>query len=117
MEITGDKKILRVYTSSTDKFRHTRLYEVVVYAAKRYGMAGATVTRGIMGYGSSSHISSQRFWEISEKLPVIVEIIDEANKIDRFFETILPFLEKLKKGCLVTIDPVNIAFHKTGGKK
>jgi hypothetical protein len=116
METKGDKKILRVYTSSTDKLRHTRLYEAVVYAAKRYGMAGATVTRGIMGYGSSSQISSQRFWEISEKLPVIVEIIDDADKIDRFFETIRPFLDKLKKGCLVTIDPVNIALHKTGAK-
>jgi PII-like signaling protein len=117
MEAIEEKKLLRVFTSSTDKFRHTPLYEMLVYAAQRYGMAGATVIRGTMGYGSSSHISSQKFWEISEKLPVIIEIIDDADKIDRFFETIKPYLEKIKKGCLVTIEPVEVVFYKSGNKK
>jgi PII-like signaling protein len=114
MEKQGKKKLLRVFSSSTDKFRHTPLYEVVVYAAQRYGMAGATVTRGIMGYGSSSRVSSQKFWEISEKLPVIVEIIDDADKIDQFFETIKPYLEMIRKGCIVTLDPVEVVFYKSG---
>lgn len=117
METIGEKKLMRVFTSSTDKFRHTPLYEMLVYAARRYGMSGATVVRGIMGYGTSSHISSQKFWEISEKLPVIIEIVDEADKIDRFLETIKPYLEKVKKGCVVTIQPVEVVFYKTGNKK
>jgi PII-like signaling protein len=114
MEASGNRKLLRIFTSSTDKFRHTPIYEVVVYAAKRYGMAGATVTRGVMGYGSSSRISSQKFWEISEKVPVIVEIIDDAEKIEQFFETIKPYLEMIRKGCIVTMEPVNVIFSKTG---
>lgn len=117
MEIKGEAKILRVYISNTDKFRHTPLYEVIVFAAKRYGMAGATVLRGFMGFGSSSVIYSTKFWEITEKLPVVVEIIDESEKIERFFETIKPYFEKLPTGCLVTIDKANIALFKTGKKK
>jgi hypothetical protein len=96
--------------------RHAPIYEVVVYAAKRYGIAGATVIRGVMGYGSSSHVSSEKFWEISEKVPVIVEIIDDADKIEQFFETIKPYLEMIRKGCVVTIEPVNVVFFKTGNK-
>jgi uncharacterized protein len=114
MEASGNKKLLRIFTSSTDKFRHTPIYEVVVYAAKRYGMSGATVTRGVMGYGSSSRISSQKFWEISEKVPVIVEIVDDEDKIGQFFETIKPYLEMIRKGCIVTMEPVDVIFFKTG---
>ena len=72
-------KRLRIYISSTDKFKHSPLYEVIVYSAKRCGIAGATVIKGIMGYGASSEIYSSKLWEISEKLPLIVEIIDESQ--------------------------------------
>jgi hypothetical protein len=54
MEIKGEAKLLRIFISSTDKFKHTPLYEMLVFAVKRYGLAGATVLRGVMGYGSSS---------------------------------------------------------------
>jgi hypothetical protein len=117
MDTTSPKKIMRVYTSSTDRLRRTLLYEAIVYAAKRNGLAGATVVKGVMGYGSSSRISSHKFWEISEKLPVIVEIIDDADKIDRFFELMRPFLEKIGKGCLITIDPVTVVYQKPGIRK
>ncbi len=73
-----------------------RLYEVIVYAAKRYGMAGATVLKGVMGYGASSSISSMKFFELSEKLPMIIEIVDTADKIDEFTEILLPYLEKIQ---------------------
>jgi uncharacterized protein len=112
---TDDKaKRLRIYISSTDKFKHTPLYEVIVYAARRYGITGATVLKGIMGYGASSKIYSNKLWEISEKLPLVVEIIDESNKIDSFFETIKPYFEKIGKGHLITMDETTIILHKTG---
>jgi PII-like signaling protein len=108
---------LRIYTSSTDKFRHSPLYEVIVYAAKRYGISGATVYKGIMGYGKSSEIHTYKLWELTEKLPVIVEIVDEPYKIDQFFEIIRPYFEKIKKGCLITAETTRIVLHKTGGRK
>jgi uncharacterized protein len=116
MEIQGDAKLLRIFVSSTDKFRFTPLYEVVVFAAKRYGLSGATVVKGFMGYGSSSVIRSQKLWELTEKLPIIIEIVDEAAKIDSFVEMILPYFEKLPKGGLIIIEKATVVLHKTGKK-
>jgi PII-like signaling protein len=115
---TGDNvKVLRVYTSSTDKLKHTPLYEMLVYAARRNGLAGATVHKGVMGYGGSSVVHSAKFWETNDKLPVVVEIIDESPKIEAFFEVIKPYLESVRYGCLVTIEDANVVFYKTGNKK
>ncbi|HZK61417.1 MAG TPA: DUF190 domain-containing protein [Anaerovoracaceae bacterium] len=110
-------KRLRIYISSTDKFKHSPLYEVIVYAARRYGITGATVFKGIMGFGASSEIYSNKLWEISEKLPLIVEIIDEPHKIDLFFESIKPYFEKIGKGHIITVDETSVIMHKTGSKK
>jgi uncharacterized protein len=117
MEIKGEAKLLRIFISNTDKFKHTPLYEMIVFAAKRYGMAGATVLKGTMGYGSSSKIHSIKFWEITEKLPMIVEIIDDGEKIDTFFEYIKPYLEKIKNGYIVTIEKANVVLYKSGSTK
>jgi PII-like signaling protein len=114
----GNKaKRLRIYISSTDKFKHTPLYEVIVFAARRYGITGATVLKGIMGFGASSEIYSNKLWEISEKLPLIVEIIDEPHKIDTFFESIKPYFDKIGKGHIITVDETTVLMHKTGIKK
>jgi PII-like signaling protein len=116
--IPEDKaKRLRIYISSTDKFKHSPLYEVIVFAAKRYGITGATVLKGIMGFGASSEVYSNKLWEISEKLPLIVEIIDEPHKIDSFFDTIRPYFEKIGKGHIITVDETTILMHKTGSRK
>ena len=61
METKGEARVLRIFISNTDKFKHTPLYEMVVFAAKRYGLAGATVLKGIMGFGSSSAVRSLKF--------------------------------------------------------
>ncbi len=113
----GEAKLLRVYLSNTDKFRHMPLYEVIVFAAKRYGLTGATVLKGIMGFGSSSVISSVKFWEVTQKLPLVVEIIDEADKIDGFFDTIKPYIEKVPNGCMVTMEKVDVVLYKSGRSK
>ncbi len=117
MEINKEAKLLRIFISNTDKFKNNSLYEMVVYAAKRYGLAGATVLKGDMGYGSSSIVRSVKFWEITEKLPVVIEIIDEADKIDKFTEIILPWFKKLRYGCLITVENTSILLYKKGDKK
>ncbi len=119
--MNAQKKIsrIRIYISSTDKFKYSPLYEVLVYMAKRQGISGATVVRGVMGYGSSSEIHSTKFWELTEKLPMVVEIADTSDKIDKFLDIITPILEKLRYGCLVTREEINLVMLKTGlrGKK
>jgi PII-like signaling protein len=117
MELNDEARLLRIFISSTDKFKHAPLYEVVVFAAKRYGLAGATVLKGFMGFGASSVVYSQKLWEITEKLPLVIEIVDEAAKIDGFVETILPYFEKIPKGGLITLEKVNIVLHKSGPQK
>ncbi len=113
----GEAKLMRIFISSTDKFKHAPLYEVIVYAAKRYGLAGATVLRGVMGFGGSSNVSSMKFWEISEKMPIVIEIVDESVKVEKFFETIKPYFEKIKNGCFVTMEKTSVVIYKTGSKK
>jgi hypothetical protein len=108
---------LRIYISSTDKFEHSPLYEAIVYAAKSYGLTGATVLKGIMGYGASSEIYSNKLWEISEKVPLIIEIIDESHKIGPFLQHINPYFEKAGKGYVITRDETTVLAHKTGKKK
>jgi hypothetical protein len=110
-------KRLRIYLSSTDKYEHSPLYEVIVYAAKSFGLTGATVVKGIMGFGASSEVYSNKTWEISEKVPLIIEIIDESHKIEPFLEHIKPFFEKAGKGHIITLDETTVLMHKTGKKK
>jgi uncharacterized protein len=105
---------LRIYISSTDKYEHSPLYEVIVYAARSFGLTGATVLRGIMGYGASSEVYSNKLWELSEKVPLVIEIIDESHKIEPFLEQIKPFFEKAGKGYVITQDVTKIIIHKTG---
>jgi uncharacterized protein len=114
----GNKaKRLRIYISSTDKYEHTPLYEHIVFAAKKQGIAGATVLKGMMGYGASSEIYTDRLWEISEKIPLVVEIIDEQERIDAFFESIKHCFGKSGKGHIITIDETMILLHRAGIKK
>ncbi len=84
MDQNSNIKILRIYLSNTDKFKFHQLSETIVFAARRYNLAGATVLKGIMGYGSSQVIHSLKLFEISEKVPLVIEIVDESEKIERF---------------------------------
>ena len=117
MENNSEARILRIFVSSTDRFKRGLLYETLVFAAKRYGLSGATVLKGVMGYGSSSVIRSTRFWEITEKMPIVVEFVDEADKIEQFTQKILPWFDKISTGCLITSEKADIILFKQGQKK
>jgi uncharacterized protein len=106
--------ILKIYASSTDRIDYRLLYEHVVYMAKDHGISGVTVYRGIMGYGKSSKISSSKFWELTEKLPVVIEIIDTAEAVQAFYKLIEDDLQAMPKGCLVTIEEITIKLQKSG---
>lgn len=106
---------MKIYASSTDKVGSQLLYTYIVKLARERGVAGATVFRGIMGYGpSSSRIASSTFWELTEKLPVLIEIIDTTEVLQDFIKIIEPELYRMPKGCLVTLEPVHVLLHKPG---
>jgi len=117
MKSDDKAKRLRIYVSSTDKYEHSPLYEAIVYAARSFGLTGATVLKGIMGFGASSEIYSNKLWELSDKVPLVIEIVDESHKIDPFIEHIKPFFDKAGKGHMITLDETTILIHKTGKKK
>jgi PII-like signaling protein len=110
-----EHQVLKIYASTTDRLGHQLLYERLVYLAKEQGLSGVTVYRGIMGYGSSSkEVNSSKFWELTEKLPVMIEIVDEASTLLRFFEGIRQELLAMPKGCMVTLEPLKILMMKSG---
>lgn len=117
MEIRGEAKLLRIFISSTDKYQHQPLYEVIVFNAKKQGIAGATVLKGIMGYGASSGVYSPASWEVTVKIPLVIEIVDEANKIEAFMDSLIPIFDSLDKGCMITVEDAKIILHKKGSKK
>lgn len=112
---SAENSLLKIYASTTDRIGFDLLYEHVVIAAKRQGIAGVTVYRGIMGFGMSSmHIEQSRFWELTEKLPVVIEIIDKTEILESFYQLIKEDLQKVPKGCLVTMHSVDIKLQKPG---
>jgi hypothetical protein len=117
MDNTSKVSTLRIFISSTDQINQTPLYEFIVFKAKKEGIAGATVLKGILGYGASSVIHSYKFWEVTDKLPIVVELTDETGKITDFYKKIHTELEKMKYGCLVTIEETNVLLYKTGKKR
>ena len=117
MENNTKALLLRIFISSTDKTDHEVLYESIVFKAKKAGLAGATVLKGMLGYGASSVIHSYKFWEVTEKIPTLIQIVDEGKKIMDFFEIIRPTLESMRFGCLVTVQEVTVLLNKPGDNK
>ncbi len=116
MKTNLPQALLRIFISSTDHIKQELLSESIVFSAKNEGLAGATVIKGILGYGASSVIHSYKFWEVTDKLPVVIELIDEEEKIRNFYATIRPQLEEMRYGCLVTIENVEVLLFKSGKK-
>lgn len=99
MKIEADAKILTIYVNSTDKWHGAALYSAIVHLCKQRGIAGATVSRCAEGYGSSGQLHTDRIMELTENLPVRIEIVDIAERID----SLLPALEPMIGEGLVTI--------------
>lgn len=105
MKIETDAKLVTIYVNSTDHYRGQALYSAIVQRCKELGIAGATVLRCVEGYGGSGHLHTTRLLELAENLPVRIEIIDIAERI----EPLLAALEPMIGEGLVTVVDVRIA--------
>lgn len=103
-----DAILLRIFIGETDLYHGKPLYEQIVLKARELGLAGATVVRGIMGFGAASRIHTAKLLRLSEDLPVIVEIVDTEEKTSRMF----PFLEEVIREGLVTTEKVRVQTYK-----
>jgi len=108
MQIKGDAKLLRIFIGESDKSHTTSVYEKIVLEARRSGLAGATVFKGIMGFGGSSRIHTNKILRLSEDMPLIIEIVDEIEKIEQFLPTLDHLFEEANCGGLITIEKAEV---------
>ena len=108
MQIPESAVRLRIYIGESDRWEHKPLHEVIVLRARELHLAGATVTRGLMGFGKSSRLHTAKILRLSMDLPLVIEIVDAEAKINAF----LPELETMVGGGLVTLEPVKVAVYR-----
>src|SRR5512136_766652 len=104
MNLPHDAVLLRIFIGETDRWKHQPLYEAIVLKARELHLAGATVLRGLMGYGKSSRLHTAKILRLSMDLPLVIEIVDAEEKIQAF----LPMLDKMIGGGLVTMEKVQV---------
>lgn len=110
MAVEGAGKLLRVFIGEHDKINGELIYEAIVAKANLQGLAGATVLRGIVGYGDNSEVHTTKILRMAENLPVVIEIMDKAEKIDEF----IPIVDEMisTEGLLTVSDVTIIGYGK-----
>ena len=113
MNLPQEGLLLRIFIGESDKHQGRPLYEMIVEEARRRGLAGATVLRGVMGFGANSRIHTTKILRLSEDLPMVIEIVDEVDKINAF----LPDLNAMINEGLVTLERVQVVLYRNGRLK
>lgn len=108
MHIPEDGYLLRIFVGESDRHGHRPLYEAIVLKARETGLAGATVLRGVMGFGKHSVLHTAKILRLSEDLPMVIEIADSLEHIEHF----LPTLDEMISDGLVTLERVRVIQYK-----
>jgi hypothetical protein len=108
MKLPEEGQLLRIFIGENDTYKGKPLYEEIVLRARELNFAGATVLRGIMGFGAGSRIHTAKVLRLSEDLPIVVEIVDTAEKL----KDILPFLDETVDEGLITLEKVRIIKYR-----
>ena len=110
--MTGERTLMRIHLGERDKYEGRPLYEAVVHLLRERGFAGATVLRGIMGFGASAGIHTEKVLRLSLDLPIVVETVETEEKI----EAILPELDRMVGGGLITLERARVIVHRAEGE-
>ncbi|HPF52018.1 MAG TPA: DUF190 domain-containing protein [Draconibacterium sp.] len=116
MKISERTGILKIYVGESDKINGRVLFEEIVFEARNAGLAGATVYKGIMSYGASHSIHTMKIFALSNDLPVVVEIIDNVEKLDEFVKTVNKIMDASKRGGMVTFQELSVLRYEKGEK-
>ena len=108
MQIPEDGMLLRVFIGESDKWHGKPLYEAIVLKARELHLAGATVLRGLMGYGAASRLHTAKVLRLSEDLPIVVELVDTREKLEKLF----PLLDEAVTNGLVTIERAEVIWYR-----
>lgn len=110
MILPSEAQLLRIFVGEGDKYKGKPLYEAIVLLAREKGLAGATVVKGVMGFGGNSRIHTAKVLRLSEDLPLVIEIVDKPERI----QSILPDIDAMIQEGLVTLEKVNIIAYRHG---
>lgn len=102
--IVGEQVLLRIFIGESDRFQHIPLYEALVELFRKEGFAGATVLRGIAGFGAHSMYHTDRLLRLSSDLPIVVEVVDNSER----FAAVLPRVEEMMDGGMITMEKVTV---------
>ena len=108
----GERMLMRIHIGESDKWHSKPLYEAIVQMLRKKGFSGATVLRGVGGYGGSSVYHTDKLLRLSEDLPIIVEVIETQERI----EQILPQLDEMVDGGLITLEKVRVILYRAAKK-
>jgi PII-like signaling protein len=108
MEIEGQAVLLRIFVGESDKLGHRPLYEAIVREAREAGLAGATVLKGVLGYGATARIRTAKILDLSADLSLVVEIVDEEQKAAAFQERLSQMFDEADCGGLVTLENIRV---------
>ena len=112
MKLEGEGKLLRIFIGESDKHGRKPLYQAIVEMLREEGMAGATVLRGIEGFGATSHLHTARILRLSEDLPIVIEVADTAERI----EAIMPKIDEMVSDGMVTLERVEVVTYRAQEK-
>jgi len=109
MKIEGQGKLLRIFIGELDKYNKEALFEVIIHKVKELGLAGCTIIRGIQGYGANSrYIHSAKLLRLSEDLPIVIEIVDNNERIEIAMKELDKIIDDANSGVLMTLETVQI---------
>ena len=110
MTLPEEGQLLRIFIGESDKYGRQPLYEWIVRKAREFGLAGATVFRGLAGYGAHSRVHTAKILRLSSDLPIVIEIVDTSEKIEQF----MPIIDDAIKEGLATLEKATIRFYRGG---
>lgn len=106
--LTGERTLMRIHVGERDKYQGRPLYEAIVHLLRSRGFAGATVFRGIMGFGASARVHTEKVLRLSLDLPIVVECVDTEERI----QEILPELDPMIGGGLITLERTRVIVYR-----
>ena len=110
MKIEGEGELLRIFIGESDRWEGKPLYEAIVRRAREEGLAGATVLRGLEGFGAHSRVHTARILRLSADLPIVVEIVDRPERVEAF----LPLLDEMVGEGMMTLEKVRVVAYRPG---
>ena len=116
MKLSEKTGILKIYVGESDRIHGRPLFEEIVFEARNKGIAGATVFKGIMSYGASHSIHTLKIFALSSDMPVVIELVDNIEKLDAFVLRANELMDECKKGGLITFEEINVIRYEKGEK-